>query len=168
MLQYINRRTVLQTTGGLLGGATMLIGPGAAQEDGLQMTVRRERLDPERDDVFAVDVTVPRGTFEGMDVSFRRDTYIGPRRTFVVNEDGSVQIDPEREEDVANPVRARSVAGHDGHWILHFDNEDIGYPEPDQWDGTLGLGVFLEKNDVVPGDSWDTDSVRIPPRGRDN
>lgn len=103
MLPHTDRRTVLQTTGGVLVGTTILARPSAAQEESLEMTIRRARIDPERDDVIPVEVTFPPLPYAP------DDFFMGPRRTFIV-EGESVRIDPDRAEDVANPVSVREVS----------------------------------------------------------
>lgn len=174
----ISRRSVLISTGGILLGASVVAEPVVAAHPlgTVSVDVMQEALNREQRGIIAVNVMVPRDTISG-DVSFATDTFMGVGEAFETLEEGElVSIADEYESGVANPVRVTDFGNpHDfvgstfNGKLMHFASEDLRYPQPDNWDGTLGLGVFPDGvGDVVPDDRWDTDTVKIPLRGRDN
>lgn len=172
----ISRRGVLKTTGGLLAGVAVLPSSGAAREEGLQITIRQEVLNPEKNGVIPVEVTFPTDTFFPSDTFFPTDTFLGVQQAgvseaFTIDEGAEetfVSIDDEAA--VANPVHVADFGNpHDDEagLMMHFRSEEI--VDYELSDVALGLGVFPDGvDDVVSGDQWDTDTVRIPPRGSNN
>lgn len=168
----LDRRTVLKTTGGLVAGVSMLAEPVMAAHPlgTISVDVMQEALNPDENGVIPVKVMFQSNPSY---LSFTEDVFMGVGEAFETAEEGElVHITDEYEDGVANPARVADFGNpHDTlHGkLMHFDNEDIRYPKPDNWDRTLGVGVFPHGVDgYVPDDSWDFDSVRIPPRGRDN
>lgn len=159
---HTDHRTVLKTTGGLLAGGTVLAAPVAAQETSLRITLRRERIDPEREDVITGEVRIPPEIEAELDERMERpkpDNFLlGSRPAFRLFETAAgtfVDITDEFAGAVASPVRF--YPGPD-QWIVQFANEDIRYPSPDDWDGTMDLGVFRAVEDRIPVGNWDTDT----------
>lgn len=165
MSRHTDRRTVLQTTGGLLAGATILAGPSAAQEESLQMNIQRERIDPERNTPIPVEVAFPDGVFSDGEF-FPDGVFMGVRQGFGIDpraQGDCVFIERDfRDGDVANPVRAREV--RDGHWRLQFATGDIFFPDGvfEEGEASMGLGMFSGGvNDCTPRTKWDTDTVGV-------
>ncbi len=148
----LSRRNVLKTTGGLFAGATVLTGPGAAESEGLQVTILREAIVPGGNGQIPVDVVFPDDIFSPDDVSFPTDIFLGVEQAFTVdrNEEGEVTgvMLPENGEGLATPVRSRSVAGHEGHWLFHFRTQDIDFSAvldqgvSDRDEITMGLAII--------------------------
>lgn len=151
---HTDRRTVLKTAGGLFAGATVLAGPGAAQEDELQLNVQQEAINPEENGVIPAEVSVP-PDLGGFDTS---NFLMGVGDAFEIEEE-IVYVAEGFEDGVASPINARSVPGDE--LILEFDNEDIRYPKPDSWDGTMGLGLAAPDDYTFEKKLWDTDTVQV-------
>lgn len=163
----IDRRTALKTTGGLIAGVSILAEPIAAAHPlgTISVDVMQEALNPEENGVIPVKVMFQSNPAY---LSPSEDVFIGVGDAFETVEEGElVHITDEYEDGVANPVRVTDFGNpHDTFHgkLMHFDNGDIRYPTPDQWDGTLGVGVFPDGvDDFVPDDSWDIDTVRVTP-----
>ena len=146
--EAISRRSVLETTGGLLAGSTVLAGLGAGTgaaetEEGLRIEVREMT-----EEYIAVAVWFPDDTFD--DVEFPDDTFLGHAERFVIREDGEWVSLPEDTEGLANPVEMDFGNPHEA--TMYFRTRDVDLSEADGEEVMLGLGVFPER--TVPGDQW--------------
>ncbi|MDS0474901.1 hypothetical protein [Natrinema sp. 1APR25-10V2] len=167
MPRHPDRRTVLQTTGGLLAGATVFTGTsGALPDRPFRIDIRQESLNPNKKGVVPIEVAFPRDTFSG-DVSFSEETFVGVHDDNDVPEEKAFQEEGEEviianDEAVATPEKVNDFGNpHDPtrRYVMTFDNEEILYPEGTLDDGlvTLGLGVFSDGT-AVPDVSWATAS----------
>lgn len=130
----------------------------------IELDVIPDEIDPENDETIPVEVRLPQDLNELVQSN---PSYLGSRDAFDIDRDEEGRITAvaisEAVEDggLAAPVGRRSVAGHEGHWILTFRVSDIDTSNEEG--GTVTMGLFVVGREQM----WGTDSVSIPPRGRD-
>jgi hypothetical protein len=145
----VSRRSVLQTTGGLLAGGTALAGLGAgtgAAEtgEGLRLEVREMT-----EEYVAVEVWFPNDVFD--EVEFPTDIFLGHAERFVLHEEeGAVSL-PEDVEVLATPVEMDFGNPHDV--VMYFRTEQVDLSAADGEEVVLGLGAFSER--TIPKRRWD-------------
>jgi hypothetical protein len=152
----MSRRNVLKATGGLLAGATMLAGSGAAATEAEPEP--QFEIEDANEEVIVARVRYP--DFPIMD---NLDTlYLGLADDFIVHED-SVSL-PENTEGLAQPVEVERL--DEQTYRMYFRTGDIDFSEVEGEEVTLGLGVFPER--TVSQEYWDTVSQRYNPENGTN
>lgn len=166
-------RTALQSVlEPLFGGSGVSDGPERDEIKPLNVEITADTIDPAAADVIPVEVTVSPEAVPA-DVAFETDTVLGVDRAFAVEENGeSVRVDSQYLGAVATPSSVMDFENPHQHGkLMEFAPDDLDFPDETVEGGEvrLGLGVFPDGlGEPIPRDHWDTDTVRIPPRGTDN
>jgi hypothetical protein len=153
----VSRRSVLETTGGLIAGATALAGLGS--ERGAATPDRhgplRADLRERNEEYIAVEVRFPKDTYD--EIKPLNDVYLGDADQFLVHDDEDAVSLPEAPERLATPVEMEHLYSDEYYHgkLMYFRTGDVDWPK--EYDGvevTLGVGAFPER--TAPGDHWDT------------
>jgi len=155
-LQNVSRRTVLRTTGALLGGAA-ISGVGSADEiKPVKLDVKQESLNPKSRGVIPAEVAFPDGLFDELfpdGLFFPDDIFMGHRDQFALEEDPDNIV--QDTDGVANPVDVKEIPGTE--WLLKFDTQDIDFSEAAVEDGTVEMVVAIVDDSAAFG----TDDVKF-------
>jgi hypothetical protein len=152
----VSRRSVLELTGGLVAGSTVLAGLGsergaaATDEERLRADLRERN-----GEYIAVEVWFPQDTYD--EIKPLNDVHLGDADQFVVHDDEDAVSLPEDTEGLATPIEMEDL-GTDGEMygkLLYFRTGDVDWPkEYEGVDVTLAVGAFPER--TVPIEYWDT------------
>ena len=166
MSPHTDRRTVLKTTGGLLAGATLSAGPGAAQGAELQMDVMQEAINPESKGRIPVEVRITDPSDPECDpLNPEVDIYFGLAERFIF--DGDIVLPENADKVLATPVR---VADFDNpHEVastyrMFFRTQDVDFSEVSVKNGLVDMGIAIVNGIYLPG----IDAVRVMPGERIN
>ena len=155
-LQNVSRRTVLRTTGALLGGAA-ISGVGSADEiKPVKLDVKQESLNPKSRGVIPAEVAFPDDIFDELfpdGLFFPDDIFMGHRNQFALEEDPDNIV--QDTDGVANPVDVKEIPGTE--WLLKFDTQDIDFSEAAVEDGTVEMVVAIVDDSAAFG----TDDVKF-------
>lgn len=145
--ETVSRRSVLKTTGGLLGTAVLAggwSGLGSAEtEEGLHIDVRELT-----EEVMAVKVWIPDETHaeDIADIAI-----LGHADQFVVHEEEDTVSLPENTDGLATPAEMDFENPHEA--MIYFRTTEIDLSEAGDEEVMLGLGLFSER--TIPKHIWD-------------
>jgi hypothetical protein len=153
--ETVSRRSVLKTAGGLVAGSTVLVGLGAGTGAAETEEELRFEVEEANEEYIAAQMMLPHGVYFPHDTNFPHHTYLGLADDFIVHENEDAVSLPEDTEGLANPVEAERL--DEETYRVYFHTRDVDFPEVEDEEVTLGLGVFPER--TVPEEYFDTVAV---------
>ncbi|WP_147435625.1 hypothetical protein [Halobellus sp. Atlit-38R] len=155
-LESVSRRSVLRTTGAVLGGAA-IAGVGSADEiKPVKLDVKQESLNLKSRGVIPAEVAFPDGLFDELfpdGLFFPDDIFMGHRDQFALEEDPDNIV--QDTDGVANPVDVKEIPGT--KWLLKFRTQDIDFSEAAVENGKVEMVVAIEND----GAAFGTDDVKL-------